>query len=402
MTDRDDERSTIKLSPETPAPDAPSADETQSILDPPTDAPAPSEPVASSPETPSIAGPARAPSSLPLFGAAILAGAVLAVGGAFGLRHFDGSTAAIGALDGQIAALSGRTDSVESKADASVAALRSALGALESRVGAAERAASKATGEANAALSELQKTFAARLAALARAPESASDGAADMSAAPVDLGPLQARIDAIEQKLASLESTLSAPKADLRAQQEHESIATTQSARVQAVAIVAESLLRKLEHGAPFPTELTALDNLGVGQAELAPLRAAAGAGVASPSKLAEEFTGLASPILAAEAHDEDSLMDRLQREAANLVRVRRIGEAGAEATDIRAHVARIEAALKRLDIDEAYAAWAELPSAAKAKSEGWGDAAKARIDALNAARSIEADAVAALGKPKS
>jgi hypothetical protein len=35
-------------------------------------------------------------------------------------------------------------------------------------------------------------------------------------------------------------------------------------------------------------------------------------------------------------------------------------------------------------------------------KSESWGEAVKARLDAFNAARSIEADAVAVLGKPKS
>jgi len=41
-------------------------------------------------------------------------------------------------------------------------------------------------------------------------------------------------------------------------------------------------------------------------------------------------------------------------------------------------------------------------PRLATAQSEGWGEAAKVRLDALNAARLIEADAVAVLGKPKS
>jgi len=31
-----------------------------------------------------------------------------------------------------------------------------------------------------------------------------------------------------------------------------------------------------------------------------------------------------------------------------------------------------------------------------------WGEAVKARLDAINAAKSIEADSVAVLGKPKS
>ena len=42
------------------------------------------------------------------------------------------------------------------------------------------------------------------------------------------------------------------------------------------------------------------------------------------------------------------------------------------------------------------------MPGAATTNLEGWGEAATARLGAMNAARSIEADAVAVLGKPKS
>ena len=64
--------------------------------------------------------------------------------------------------------------------------------------------------------------------------------------------------------------------------------------------------------------------------------------------------------------------------------------------------VAAIEGALAQLDVAKAYAAWQQLPEAAKAKSASWGAAAKARLDALAAASAIEADAVTALGKLKS
>ncbi|WP_036258200.1 COG4223 family protein [Methylocapsa aurea] len=335
-------------------------------------------------------------SSLPLFAAAIVTSAVLAVGGAFGLRYFDGSGSATAAFDERMAAANARADAIGSKTDSSIAALRAAVTTLERRVGVAESAAGKAASDVNSALSEMQKTLAARLASLARA-------AGGATAELVDLGPLQTRIEAIELKLGSLETALAAPKADVRAQQDRESASAEPNSQVQAIAIVAESLLRKLDRGAPFSTELAALENLGVGPAELAPLRPVAGAGVVSPRKLADEFSALASPILASEPASEDAgIIDRLTRNAANLVRVRRVGEAGANDPDLPGLVARIENALKRLDIEEAFTIWTELPSAAKAKSDSWGEAAKARLGALSAARSIEADAVAALGKPKS
>ncbi|MCI0467980.1 MAG: hypothetical protein L0Y57_13420, partial [Beijerinckiaceae bacterium] len=64
--------------------------------------------------------------------------------------------------------------------------------------------------------------------------------------------------------------------------------------------------------------------------------------------------------------------------------------------------VTRIETALADHDVELAYKGWSELPDPARRVSQGWGEAARARFDALNAARSIEAGAVAILGKPKS
>lgn len=420
MTDHEDERSAMKSAPEATAPsphEDPAASAPSALGEPDSAAPAEahsadaaktqSEPTGPAPEPASIdrAGPAaaRPRSGLPLFGAAIAVGAVLAVGGAFALRHFDGSTAAVDSLGERVAALTERTNSIETKADASVASLRSDLGALGDRLGAAERGAAKAAGEANSALSALEKSFDGRLASLVRAPGEGHEAAGEATGAFVDLGPLQARMDAVEQKLGSVEAALAAPKTDAGARQDSESAAAAENSKAEAVAIVAESLLRKLERGAPFPAELAALDNLGVDQAELAPLRPFAAAGVIAPRVLAEQFAAVATPIAAADEPGEFvSIMDRLARDAARLVHVRRVGEVAPDETDVPALVAKIENALKRLDVDEAVAIWAQLPASAKAKSQAWGEAAKARLDALAAARKIEADAVATLGKPKS
>ena len=197
-------------------------------------------------------------------------------------------------------------------------------------------------------------------------------------------------------------SALAAPKADLRPQQ-HRADAAGEGSRAQAIAIVAESLLRKLDSGGQFSGELAALENLGVPQASLAPLRAASEATVASELQLTARFASLVPGIIASrsakQASADETFLDRLTRNAKGLLRIRRVG---AEAAGVQGLVARIENALADHDLEAAFKAWKELPGTATTKSESWGEAAKARLDALNAARSIEADAVAVLAKPKS
>ncbi|WP_026605646.1 COG4223 family protein [Methylocapsa acidiphila] len=351
------------------------------------------------------AGTVRQRSAIWPLAAAIVIGAILAVGGAFLLRFFDKSGTVAADLSGRIASLSERLestekklDSTEKKIDALANAERAAVAGVESRIGAAESAASKTAAETAAALRDAQNNFAARLSALVKAPNGGADEI-------VDLGPLQTRIDSVEKKLETVENALAAPKADVRAQQDRENVATQleQGAHAQAVAIVAESLLQKVDRGVAFPTEFAALENLGLGPAQLAALQPFAATGVVSTRKLAEQFSDVASQVAAAEESVEDkNLLERLKREASHLVRIRPVGDVDASDVDAPALVARIENALARLDIEEAVGVWAQLPASAKAKSQSWADAAKARIDAVNAARSLEADAVAALGKPKS
>jgi len=174
-------------------------------------------------------------------------------------------------------------------------------------------------------------------------------------------------------------------------------------ARAQEVAIVAESLLRKLDHGEEFSAELAALENLGILEPALSPLRTASASAVSTERELTAKFANLSGKIIAAQnaapAGQEESFLDRLTRNAKNLVDVRRVGDSSA--ADVESLVTRIESALADHDIEAAYKAWTELPSAAKNVALSWGEAAKLRLDAVNAAKSIEADAVAVLGKPK-
>lgn len=340
--------------------------------------------------------PAKPRSLFPALAATAIAGALLGFGGTFALRYFEGPRLNAVVPDDRIAALNARIDAIEGKEDAAVAASRTALSAMETRVAAAESAAGKAEELATSAQADAQKAAASRPAAQDAAP-----GSAQMEAP--DLEPLQARIAALEQKLAPLESALAAPKANLRAGPDRERAAAGQNSPAQAIAVVAESLLRKLDTGEQFSGEFAALEHLGVPQASLAPLRAVSGSGVLSEPRLTARFTVVAPKIVASESAkqtgENENFLDRLTRHAKGLVHVRRVGDAGA--AGVQGLVARIENALSDHDLEAAYKAWKELPSAAVSQSEDWGDAAKARLDALNAARSIEADAVAVLGKPK-
>jgi hypothetical protein len=390
----------------TAPPEAQSSGEPQFSMEPhapevpPPETPAP-EPVDSAPlvfaPPPRLAGEQTKPRSLfPALAATAIAGAILGFGLTLGLRYFGGSKIDGFASGERIAALNARIDAIEGKEDAALAASRTALSAMETRVAAVEGAAGKATELANAAQADAQKAFESRPAA--QAPASGPAPAIP------ELGPLEARIGTLEQKLAPLESALAAPKADLRPQQDRADAAAGDGSRAQAIAIVAESLLRKLDGGGQFSGELAALENLGVPQASLAPLRAASESTVPSERQLTARFATLVPGIIASgsakQASADESFLDRLTRNAKGLLRIRRVGDA--EAAGVQGFVARIENALADHDLEAAYKAWKELPGAATTQSENWGEAAKARLDALNAARSIEADAVAVLGKPKS
>lgn len=359
------------------------------------------QPMGSPPATdappPNMTGRQAKPRALfPALAATAIAGAILGIGGTIGLRFFGGSHFSGVDSSERIAALTARIDAIESKQDAAAAAARTALAAIETRAAAAESAASKAAELANTAQADAEKAVASR------PPE--QEPAPGPAPAVADFGPLEARIGTIEQKLAPLEAALAAPKADLRPRQERADAAAGESSRAQAIAIVAESLLLKLDSGEQFAGELAALENLGVGQASLAPLRARPESTVLTEPQLTARFATLVPGIIESEsakqASEDESFLDRVTRHAKGLVHIRRVGDT--EAPGVEGFVERIEKALAEHDLETAHKTWKQLPGTATTQSQSWGEAAKARLDALNAARAIEADAVAVLGKPKS
>ncbi len=344
----------------------------------------------SGPQSPRKLQKEKKPSAAPGLAAALIIGALSGFGGAYALRYVDALQAP--ESGDRVAEANARAAALERKSEESAAA----LAALESRVATVESSAGQASAATDAALTDLRNVVSARPAT---GGDGAPSGAPQAPGRPApDLGPIREKIDAVEKKLGSLdrvqkklaelETAVSAPKVDTLAAAHSE-------------AVVAASLLQAVSRGEPFVNEVAALENFGVDPAKLAPLRATAAAGVASIGDLSDQFAALASSLEDADAPTpETGVLDRLVRDASNLVRIRRAGDP--HDADVPGRIAAIKAALARQDVARAYAAWSQLPDAAKAKSASWGAAAKARTDAVAAANAIEADAVAALSKTKS
>jgi hypothetical protein len=316
--------------------------------------------------------------------AAIVIAALIAVGGAFALHRLDKTPAHLAALESLVGTLEHRSDATQG--------LAAAQRDLAARVTALEAA----SHDTQAALAGL-RTDLDKLVTQKSTP----------SAAP-DLAPLAARLAALEQKLAALDTKTSGLAGRLNAEN-GQAQATANRVRQsavaradsEAIAILAANLLRKVDAGVPYDTDLEALANRGHDKEKLAPLEPAAASGVATPAALATQFSGLSPAILATEPEpSENGFFNHLVKDAERLVRVRKVGETSGN--DLSSRVARIQAALDSGAVDAAYRQWNALPGAAKAKSAAFGTAAKARIDAIAAARSIDAEAVAALGKARS
>jgi hypothetical protein len=384
---------------EAPAEQAPIEDPWTVLPSPPEAEVLPPEPEAAFPASPEAevtpepqVGPPQATPAAPWaavlwsFAAAIVIAALLAVGGAFGLHMLDRTPVNLAPLEARVAALEQRPASSE--------ALHATQAGLESRIAALE-----------AANRESQTTLAGLRADLDKL--AAQKAAPGPSAAP-DLAPLEGRLGALEQKLAALDTKLSgiagrldAEKSQVRASETRVGQSAAARADSEAIAILAANLLRKVDSGAPYGTDLAALANRGLETGKTAPLEPAAASGVATPAALAKQFSDVSPAILATQPPpQENGFIDHLVKGAERLVKVHKVGET--PGNDLAGQVARIQAALDAGAINEAYQQWNELPDAAKAKSQAFGTAAKARIDTIAAARSIDADAMAALGKAKS
>ncbi len=247
--------------------------------------------------------------------------------------------------------------------------LQDQIGAIQARIGGIDAAAAErqALQTQVAALDTALKDLAARLDGAAKAAEAAPRTAAQAATAALDpkLAAIGQRVEQAEQRL---EASRAAPL----------------FAAVQALA-------QTFHRGAPFATELTAVEALGAPAEALQPLKPFAERGAPTPQRLQESFAGLAGR-LAGDA-SQPGIMGYVSR----FVTVRPTEESASGTP--AAIVGSIEAALRRGDVAAAVANWNRLPEPARNASAEWGAQATRRAAAAKALSDLQAASAAALRK---
>ena len=240
-----------------------------------------------------------------------------------------------------------------------------------------------------------------KLAALSSAPSKpAPETTAALDAQVTRLGKIDATLAALDKRLATIETQLSAPKNDTRAPQSPDFANTRETADAAARAVVAQGLLSAVQSGAPFAGQVAALRTLGSDNAVLARLSGSA-AGLTSVAALRDGFAALKPRLLAKAPADPDATWSqRIVGRLTSLVSIRSDAERAGPSPD--AVVSRIDTDLARGDVAGALAEARTLPPADGAVLKDWTDAASKRVTAEADARALLAAALAALSKPKS
>ena len=285
---------------------------------------------------------------------------------------------ALADLDKRVAALDNRIGALER----TVAADAAKVGAASETAERSANAAKDLKAQVEAALARLPalETRLAKLESAAEAPKAASPDIADLGS-----------------RVGKLESAVAALKTETQVASEKAS-STDHPA---AVTLVAGALRDRLAAGSPFPTELAALQTLGVDPAKLAPLKALVG-GAPTDRALAASFEAIAPKALAAAASPGEprDAWDRFLAHIRGLVQVRDLVETTGD--DPTALVSQIEAETRRGDLRAALAAFAKLPEPARRAAADWAAAAGARQQADEAVQSIREAAIENLAGGKS
>jgi hypothetical protein len=271
----------------------------------------------------------------------------------------------------------------ERGADTRLAKLASEVAALANR---------PADGTA-AALGERLDRVAASLADVERRL-----AAIERRAPPPDIAPLAARIGAIEAALQTLRQETAERLRFVEERLANLAAATraTVSPTLAAEIVVLNMLREALVVGAPFTAELAAARALlGDRAMALAALAPAAANGLPTTAALARRFAELA-PQLTRASVPAGGFFDRLAHSASNLVDVRRAGEEPA-GDDVASVVARVQARLERGDLAGAIEAAEKSPAFAAGAAGEWLKAAKLRLAADAALKTLIDTSLASL-----
>ncbi|MGV0878009.1 hypothetical protein V6767_12760 [Martelella sp. FLE1502] len=306
------------------------------------------------PEPPTSAVPPR---KGPGFGPVLLAGvagAVIALAGAYALSSAGMLGGSVGGkINDEITSL--RQELATLKANDGSSELQSQLDALKQQV-----QSSKGSGEDIASLKQqvnsIQSTQQNDVGAVKNLQSAFNDLKSSLSSDQ----------QAIQQKLSALEAKVNTPGKDLAV----------------ARAIAAAALKSAIDRGDNFATELATYAEVAPENADLSKLKALATSGIPTREELAAEFSDAADAIIAAAEPPppEGNIFNRLVDSAKGLVSVRPVGDV--EGDTVPAIVARIESALTKGDLKTAESEWEALPAAAKQASQKFADGLKARIEA--------------------
>jgi len=300
--------------------------------------------------------------------------------------------------------------------EAEIAELRQIITSLPAERGTDSAFAGR-LGEAEQRLDALASEVERQRTAIAELPQGGEP------APEVDLGPIEARIAAVETAIAGLgqaspEAALEAVNSEIAAirQQVGEvgngqaalgqrldalegSVATLNQrmeeaaeAPVTAIIIAASALKAAIDRGQPFMNELETFAALAPDAPEIAELRDLAASGVPTRAQIAAESDAAANAMIAAARpiDPQSGIIDRLWASAQGLVQVRPIGMV--EGEGVPEIVARLDAAVSAGDYERAIAEFGSLPDAAKTA----GEAFMAKLRARHAADTLIDQALAA------
>jgi hypothetical protein len=291
-----------------------------------------------------------------------------------------------------------------------LAAIETQLNAIATRPAPASvdpKTLDKTLDEISARLARLESAVAAprapvtgpvvlsRITATENASKSLADNVAGMSrrldSLEATLRDTNARIDDRIGKLAAATTELQTRARETAAG----------SDRASRLAVASAALRHTVERGDPYAAELAIVKPLASDAAAIAALEPFAATGVPSNTALGTELATIIRPMLraAGEVPRDGGFLEKLQANAEKLVRIRPADEPTGD--DRVAILSRIEARAAQGNITGALTELAKLPADARAPKQAelaaWTARAQARTKALDAARALATDAVAAL-----
>ena len=255
----------------------------------------------------------------------------------------------------------------------------------------------KSLGVALTALNRRSDDIAANTSQARERADAAAKAVADLQASiksNAPAGAAQADIEALDKRIAALESATQSAQADIG------KIATRSSGNdtVARLAVSAAVLRDAVLAGTPFADELVGVKALGGDDKALALLAPFATNGVPTARSLADELHALLPGMLkiSGASAPQGGFLEKLEANAGTLMRFRPLNApAGDDASSV---LARLEIDVSKADVAAALDDLGKLDSAARAPAQGWIAKARARQAALAAAKRYASDTARALG----